>query len=59
MILIDITWFIVCVVIAWRFNRDLHRNPFDDDKIYTVWSSDTNRVDDSGGPYHVKHHIEK
>ena len=57
--LIDITWFIICAVVAWRFNRDLHHNIFNDDKVYKIWSADTNKVDDSGGPYYVKHHIEK
>ena len=53
--MIDLMFIMVCAVISWRFNRDLHRDIFDDNsRIYEVWSADTNRLDGSGGPYKVK-----
>ena len=53
--MIDLLFIMVCAVISWRFNRDLHRDIFDNNsRIYEVWSADTNRLDGSGGPYKVK-----
>ena len=52
--MIEMIYYGICVLVIYRFNKDLHESPFPKTKIIEVWSSDNNKVDEDGGPYYVE-----